>query len=289
LIPAQFAYTAPDELTEAIRLLANSDGEARVLAGGHSLLPVMKLRFVRPSLLVDLRRLRAQLAYVRHEGDTIAIGSLTTHAEIERSALLARLLPVMPAAAGRIGDRLVRSCGTIGGSLCHVDPAGDWPALALALEARATAIGPGGERELPIEELFTGPYSNSLDAGEILTEVRIPLVPDTGAAYVKHGRLDDTDFAVVGCCAAIHRRGRDGVRVAFTGLAAVPHRDRAVEAALSGHALSPDRVDAAAAVAGMEIEPLDDLFGSADYRRHLAHVLARRALTAAAAVPSAES
>jgi carbon-monoxide dehydrogenase medium subunit len=277
--PAPFAYRAPGDLSEAIRLLAESDGDGRLLAGGQSLLPVMKLRFARPSLLVDLRRLRRQLSYVEDRDDTIAVGALTTHAEIERNAVLAARLPVLPGAAHHIADRLVRSLGTIGGSLCHVDPAGDWPAIALALEARVLVAGPDGERELPVDELFVGPYMNSLAVGEVLLEVRFPVSGDLRACYVKQGRFGVSDFAVVGCCAATRSTAEARTTVSFTGLSAVPHRDRPVEEALvAAPALS--RLEQAVACAGAEVEPLEDAFGSADYRRHLARLLARRALEA---------
>jgi carbon-monoxide dehydrogenase medium subunit len=280
--PAPFAYVAPDDLSEAIRLLVESDGEGRLLAGGQSLLPVMKLRFARPSLLVDLRRLRTQLSYVEDRGDTIAVGALTTHAEIERNDLLAARLPVLPRAAHHIADRLVRSLGTIGGSLCHVDPAGDWPAIALALEAQVLVAGPDGERALPVDELFVGPYMNSLGAGEVLLEVRFPVDGDLRACYLKQGRFGVSDFAVVGCCAATRRTAEAPTRVSFTGLSAVPHRDRPVEEAL-GVAPGSSRLEEAVALAGAEVEPLEDTFGSAEYRRNLARLLARRALEAVVA------
>jgi carbon-monoxide dehydrogenase medium subunit len=282
VIPAPFAYAAPEDLDEVIQLLMDGDDEARLLAGGHSLVPVMKLRLARPSLLIDLRKLRGQLAYVRADEESVAIGALTTHAEIEHDPLLAEQLPVLGATARRIGDRLVRSRGTIGGSLCHVDPAADWTAVALALGARVTAVGPAGERSFPVEELFIGPYTNSLQPGEVLVEIRFPRHTETGSAYLKQPRQGESDFAVVGCCATLSGTRCHRVRVAFTGLAAVPETDAAVQEALTGQKPTQDKIDAAAALAGDQSEPLEDAFGSSGYRRHLARMLARRALTEAA-------
>ncbi len=247
---------------------------------------MMKLRFARPDLIVDLRRLSPQLRYVREDGDWLAIGALTTHADIEFDPLLERLVPFMPRAAKSIADPLVRSCGTFGGSLAHVDPFGDWPAVALALEAEVHVLGAEGMRTVAIEGLIAGPYTTTLEAAEIVTEVRFhPLVGRSAGAYLKHTRSGESDFAVLGCCAVL--RGTDGVivhgRVAFTGLAAAPHRDHAVEEALRGSPLDEKTIAGAAARAGEGAKPLDDANASPEFRRHLARVLCARTLRAAAA------
>jgi aerobic carbon-monoxide dehydrogenase medium subunit len=271
--PAPFAYAAPTSLAEAISLLADGGEEARALAGGQSLLPAMKLRLVRPSLLVDLRRLRPELSYIEDRGDTIALGALTTHAEIERSPLLAGRLAVLPRAAHLIADRLIRSSGTIGGSVCHVDPAGDWAAVALALDADALICGSEGDRTQSVESLIAGPYTNSLEPGELLREIRFRVPGDVRASYRKIGRQGNSDFAIVGCCAVAREGSQPKISIAFTGLAAVPYRDRAVE-----EALATEPLEAAVAGAGNGVVPLDDVFGSAEYRVHLARALAKQAL-----------
>jgi aerobic carbon-monoxide dehydrogenase medium subunit len=284
VIPAPFAYAAPEDLASAIRLLEESEVESRVLAGGQSLLPMMKLRLARPDVLVDLRRLSSQLRYIRAEGDAVVIGALTTHADIEFDPLLALLIPFMPTAARGIADPLIRSRGTFAGSLAHLDPFGDWPAVALALGAEVRTLGPEGERTVAIDEFVLAPYTTSLGPAEIIVEVTCPKLDRIGAgAYVKHTRHGESDFAVVGCCAVLWGTQRvcSRVRVAFSGLAASPHRDFAVEDCLREGALNEETIPPAASRAGKRIEPISDAYASGNFRRHLAHVLARRALTAA--------
>jgi aerobic carbon-monoxide dehydrogenase medium subunit len=279
VIPAAFDYRAPSDVAETIRALTDAGGEARVLAGGQSLLPLMKLRLARPDLLIDLRRLRDSLRYIRIDQDSIAIGALTTHAELASSALLRQEVPFVATAAAEIGDMMVRCRGTIGGSLAHVDPAGDWPAIALALGASVCAAGPAGEREISADELFVGPYTSALRATEIIVEVRLPRLTPLGAgSYSKHGRLGRGGFAVVGCCAVLFGPSCERVRVAFSGLDAAPARDRGVEEALTGGLPSLANLTSAAAIAATDVEPVSDAFGSGPYRLHLARVLALRAL-----------
>ncbi len=283
MIPAPFKYRAPQDVQAAIRMLEDANGEARLLAGGQSLLPLMKLRLARPDLVIDLRRLGESLRYSRLDQGAIAVGALTTHADLASSALIEREIPFIRAAASEIGDRLVRCRGTIGGSLAHVDPAGDWPAIALALGAHVRVAGPTGERDISADDLFVGPYTNSLGPAEIIVEVRLPpLAGVGGGAYVKHGRLGRGGFAVVGCGAVLFGTSCDHVRVAFSGLQAVPARDFPLETALTGQPPTKHRIADAATLAAANLDPVSDAFGSGPYRHHLARVLARRTLDAAA-------
>lgn len=268
MIPAAFEYVRARDLGEALEALARYGDEARVLAGGHSLLPAMKLRLAQPKVVVDIGRL-AELRELREEDGRIRIGALVTHGEIESSALLARSCPLLPEVAARIGDLQVRNRGTIGGSLAHADPAADWPAAVLALEAELVVAGRPGTRTVRAEEFFVDLFQTALGPGEILTEVRVP-VTGPGAAYEKFAQKA-SGFALCGVAAA----AADGaVRVAVTGVAAKAYRARGTEEALRRGA-SPAE---AAGRAAEGVEPLGDLHASPEYRAHLARVLARRAL-----------
>jgi aerobic carbon-monoxide dehydrogenase medium subunit len=264
MIPAPFDYECAESVEQAIELLGSSD-DAKLLAGGHSLLPMMKLRFARPSLLVDVGRL--PLAYVRDGGDLLAIGALTRHAQLATDPLLGEHCPILPSTARQIGDAQVRHRGTIGGSVAHADPAGDLPTVLLALDATFAVQGPDGEREVPAAEFFHGVYETALGPQEMLVEIRVP--KGTSGTYLKFVRRAQ-DWATVGAAAV--RNG--GVRVALTNMGATPLRAAGVEEALAGGA------DAAAAAerAAEGTSPVDDTAASADYRRHLAQVLVRRAL-----------
>ena len=274
MIPAQFDYVAPKTLDEAVRLLAERPDDAKILAGGHSLLPAMKLRLAQPGLLVDLGRIR-DLSYITAENGHIRIGAMTTHYEIESSALLAERCPLLPETAKHIGDVQVRNKGTLGGSLAHADPAADWPAAILALGAEIVVAGPGGERTIGSDDFFVDLMTTALGPNEILREIRIP-VPraGTGAAYLKV-RQPASGFAVVGVAACVS--GTDA-RVAVTGISAKAYRATAVEQA---YAAGADAATAAARVAdGVDVN--GDLYASADFRRHLARVYTGRAIEAAA-------
>jgi carbon-monoxide dehydrogenase medium subunit len=264
MIPAPFEYEVAESVEHAIELLGSGD-DAKLLAGGHSLLPLMTLRFSRPSLLVDVGRL--PLDYVREDGDEIAIGALTRHYELATDPLLAAHCPIVPRAAAQIGDRHVRHRGTIGGSVAHADPAGDLPSVLLALDATLVAQGPEGERQIAAADFFRGVFETALGPQDVLTEVRVPKV--AGGAYVKFVRRAQ-DWATVGVAAV-----RDGsVRVALTHMAPTPVRARGVEDAIGAGA----DAEAAAERADEGTEPGSDVMASADYRRHLARVLVRRAL-----------
>jgi len=266
MIPASFEYERAGSVEEAVELLGRDD-DAKLLAGGHSLIPAMKLRIARPSLLVDIGRLD-DLRYVREDGDRIAIGALTRHAELAGDPVLARQCAVLYHAAEGIGDPQVRHRGTIGGSVAHGDPASDFCSVLLTLDADFVARGPDGERTLAAAEFFSGPFQTALLQREVLTEIRVPKVER--GVYLKHVRRSQ-DWATVGVAAA---QVDGAVHVGLTSMGGTPLRARAVEHALAGGASPAD----AAAHAAEGAEPPSDVSGSSEYRAHLAQVLVRRAL-----------
>jgi carbon-monoxide dehydrogenase medium subunit len=276
MIPAEFDYVAPESLEEAVRALSEGGEDARLLAGGHSLLPMMKLRFATPSLLVDLRRVPG-LAGVSADGE-VSIGAMTTH-----SAVAAAGLGLVSAAAATIADPQVRNRGTIGGSLAHPLPAADLPAVVLAAEGTILARGPGGEREIPAGEYFRGHMETALAADEVVTAIRLPATEGWSFGYQKFNRRQE-DWAMVAACALVSVE--DGVcvdvRVGLTNVASGPVRATAVEEALRGQPLDAETIGRAASEAAEGTSPPSDLNASADYRRHLARVLCRRALEQAA-------
>jgi carbon-monoxide dehydrogenase medium subunit len=278
VIPSTFEYTAPDSLDEALKALADGGEDAKLLAGGHSLIPLMKMRLANPGLLVDLRKL-TDLRGIEPGDATARIGALTTHAEVSQASELG----VAAHAAGQIADQQVRNRGTIGGSLAHGDSASDMPAVLLACEGSVVARGSGGEREIAAADLFKDFMTTSLADDEILTAVNMPTLPGYGFAYDKFTRRAE-DWAMVGVCALV--KVTDGavedVRVAYTNMAAVPVRAEAVEAKLKGQ--SVDLIREASSHADEGTDPPGDLNATADYKRHLARVLTRRALEKAAGV-----
>jgi carbon-monoxide dehydrogenase medium subunit len=271
VIPAGFSYARADSVDEAIALLAEHGDDAKLLAGGHSLLPLMKLRLATPSVLVDIGRL-SDLSYVRDAADHIAVGGLTRHRDLETNDLLAAEAPLLRHAAHQVGDPQVRHRGTIGGSIAHGDGASDLPAVLLALRATIVARGPGGERTIPIDDFFTGFLETALEPTEVLTEIRVPKAGGARWSFQKFNRRAQ-DWAIVGV--ALVRNGSTGVGLVNMGPR--PLRAAAVEAALGSGASIAD----AAAVADEGTEPSADLNASVDFRRHLARVLVRRALEAA--------
>jgi carbon-monoxide dehydrogenase medium subunit len=277
MIPAEFDYTAPESLQDAITALAEGGEDAKLLAGGHSLLPLMKLRLARPEVIVDIGRL-ADLNYIRVDGDHVAIGALTRHHDVATSELLAREVPLLPAATATIGDPQVRHRGTIGGSLAHGDPASDLPAVVLALGATLVVRGPGGERTIPAAEFFTGFMETALAADEVLTEVRVPRLAGAGWSFQKFNRRAQ-DWAIVGVAAVKTGSNGHGAGVALVNMASTPVRASAVEAALANGATAAE----AAAHAADGLEPPRDINAGPEFRRHLAQVLVRRALEEAGA------
>jgi len=267
MIPAPFDYEVAASVEDAVRLLGQ-DEDAKLLAGGHSLLPLMRLRFARPTLLVDIGRL-SDLSYVREDGERIAIGALTRHHDVAASDLLRERCAVVAQAAADIGDPQVRHRGTIGGSAAHADPASDLPTVLLALDAELVATGPDGERTIPAADFFTGFMESALGTRDVLTEIRVPKL-DAGSTYLKFHRRAQ-DWATVGV-AAVAANG--GASVALTNMGPTPVRASAVEQALASGA---DPAEAAQRAAE-GTSPPSDTNASAEFRKHLATVLTRRAL-----------
>ena len=274
MIPAAFDYELASSVDHAIELLGQGDGEAKLLAGGHSLLPLMKLRFARPSLLVDVGRL-SDLSYIREDGDRLAIGALTRHHDLVTSPLLAGHCGILARAAAEVGDPQVRHRGTIGGSIAHADPASDLPATVLALGGTLVARGPKGERTIASADFYKGFLETALGADELLTEIRVPKITGAKWGFQKFNRRAQ-DWAIVGV-AAWKLNGSSGVGLVNMG--STPLRASAVEAALQGGA----NAAAAATQAAVGTDPSADLNASVEYRKHLAQVLVRRALEACGA------
>jgi carbon-monoxide dehydrogenase medium subunit len=280
VIPAPFDYESPETLDEAVRMLHENGEDAKLIAGGHSLLPLMKLRLAAPTLLVDLRRVPG-LHHVQRENGSWRIGALTRHADLQDTPELG----IASVAAAKVADQQVRNRGTIGGSLAHGDPASDLPAVLVALEGDVSAQGPNGLRTIPAGELFQDYLTTALEHDEVITEVRVPATDDWGYGYEKFTRRAE-DWAMVGVCALV-KRGADGscedVRIGLTNMGSTPLRATAAEQALRGQALDSDSIAAAAAQAAEGTDPPGDLNATPDYKRHLAQVLTRRALEAASA------
>jgi aerobic carbon-monoxide dehydrogenase medium subunit len=273
MIPAPFDYVRAGSADEVIAALTEHGDEAKILAGGMSLLPLMKLRLATPSVLVDAARI-PELAYLRDEGDHVAIGALTRHRDLETSDLLGAQCGVLRAVAAQVGDNQVRHRGTLGGSVAHGDPASDLPAALLALDATFVMQGPGGERTVPASDFFVGFLETALAPDELLTEIRVPKTGPSGFSYQKFNRRAQ-DWATVGAVAV--QNGR--TRVGLVNMGSTPLRATAVEEALAGGASIAD----AAAHAADGTEPPTDLNASPEFRAHLARVLVGRALTEAQA------
>jgi len=272
VIPAAFDYVRASSAEEAIGALAEHGDDAKLLAGGMSLLPLMKLRLATPAVLVDVGRV-ADLSYVRDAGDHVAIGALTRHRDLETSDVLAAQCGVLRGVAAEVGDNQVRHRGTLGGSVAHGDPASDLPAVLLALDATVVATGPSGAREIPAGDLFRGFLETALAPDELLTEIRVPKTGPDGWSYQKFNRRAQ-DWAIVGALAA---RVDGSTRVALVNMGSTPLRARGTEDALAQGATVED----AAARAADDTEPTADLNATSEYREHLARVLTRRALVGA--------
>jgi carbon-monoxide dehydrogenase medium subunit len=278
MYPASFDYERPSTVNEAIALLARHGDDAKLLAGGHSLIPAMKLRLAQPKVIVDIGRI-ADLSYIREVGGLIAIGAMTTHQEIEASQLLRDRSPLLAETAGHIGDVQVRNRGTIGGSLAHADPAADYPAPILALDAEIDLAGPRGRRTVKAVDFFVDLLETAIAPDEILIEIRVPTTNKT-TAYVKTEQKA-SGFALAGVAAVV---GPEGVRIGVTGVAAKAYRAAAVEQALAGlQAPTAAAIALAATHAADGIQPLGDIHASPEYRAHLAQVNTRRAIERALA------
>ena len=281
MIPATFEYYSPRSLREAIDLLSAKE-DVKILAGGQSLVPLMKLRLAKPKHLIDLGRIPG-LNTIKEQGDSIFIGALTTHAELESSELLRRRCPLLPQTASTIGDVQVRSQGTIGGSLAHADPAGDLPAAVLALGAEIKAVGPRGERWIRTEDFFFGLLMTALEPDEILTDIKVPVLERARTAYLKAAQRT-SGFAVVGVAACLKldpAGGCEEIALGITGVTDKTYRPDDVETRLRGKKLETKLIEEAASGVCRNVDVVDDINGSKEYRTHLARVYTFRAIEAA--------
>ena len=274
MIPAPFDYVRADSAEEAISLIGQHGDEAKFIAGGHSLLPMMKLRLAQPTVLIDIGRI-SDLSYIRDEGTHIAIGAMTRHMDVETSALLKEHVPLLAHAAGHVGDPQVRHRGTLGGTIAHADPASDLPATTLALGATYVAQGPNGTREIAATDFYKTFFESALEPDEILTEVRVPKMNGAGWNFQKFNRRAQ-DWAIVGVAAW---RNGDQAGVGLVNMAATPVLATSVATAIASGASVADAAEQAA----IDADPQADLNASIEYRQHLARVLTRRALDAASA------
>ena len=288
MIPPKFEYVAPTSLTEAAAFLASHPGDAKLLAGGQSLIPVLKLRLASPGFLVDLGRIGG-LSTIREEPGaggkpgTIAIGAMTTYAEIKQSALLRQKCPLLTQTAAVVADVQVRNRGTLGGSLAHADPSADIPAAILALGGELKAVGPKGERWIGVANYFRGLFSTALAPDEVLTEIRVPVLTGQRSAYLKAARRA-TDFALVGVAIRM-RVGKDDrcedISIGVTGVTDRAYRALGVERALQGKRLDPKAIEEAASVVVQGVDVMGNIHGSAEYRAQVARVYVARAIAAA--------
>ncbi len=283
MIPASFDYAAPTSLDEALRALSAAGEDAKVLAGGQSLLPLLRLRLAYPSVVVDLGKV-GELRGVRDDGDAVVVGAMTTHYEVLHDPLVREYVGLLVEATATVADPAVRHRGTLGGALAHADPAGDLPAVALALDAQLVVAGASGRRTVPAREFFRDYLETAIEPGELLVEVRFPK-PDGawGYRYEKFHRVAQA-WAIVGVACAVRRENGSiaEARIGLTNMGTTPLRATATEAALRGAAASVDAVRAAAEQAAEGTSPSGDLSAQPDYRRHLARVLTGRAVRAAA-------
>lgn len=282
MIPSAFDYAAPATVAEALGALADAGDDVKLLAGGQSLIPVMKLRLADPAMVVDLGRI-GELSGVRDDGDALLIGAMTTHHQIATDPLIAEHVPLLAKAAATVADPQVRHRGTFGGALVHADPAGDMPAPVLAADATFILAGPNGERRVAAADFFQGYFTTAVDDGEILTYVRVPKYTGWGAHYEKFTRVAQ-QWSIVAVAAMIRVEGGTiaEARIGLTNMASTPLRATAVEQALAGAPATREAIATASARAAEGTDPASDLNGDAAYRRHLAEVLTKRAVIAAA-------
>ncbi|GLV56424.1 carbon monoxide dehydrogenase [Dictyobacter sp. S3.2.2.5] len=279
-VPAAFDYHPATTVDEAIALLQQYGDEAKVLAGGHSLIPAMKLRLSQPEHLIDIARI-SSLSYIREEEGSIAVGALTTYSQIEKSDLLRKHFPLLPEGTAMIGDQQVRNRGTIGGSIAHSDPAADMPGIVLALKAEIVVRGPQGQRTIAADDFFVDTFTTALEPDEIVIELRLPIpAAQTGSAYEKLANRA-SHYAIAGCAAVI-TRGSDGTcsaaSIAITGATVRTIRAKAVESALVGKQLDESTISAAVSHATDGEDVVSDIHGSEEYRRKMVAVVARRTI-----------
>lgn len=284
MIPSQFDYVAPQTVEEALAALAEHGDDAKVLAGGQSLLPILRLRMNTPETVIDLGRI-PQLREITEDGDSIVVGAMATHDETRKNPLVSEHARLLSVTLAEVADPQIRHRGTVGGALVHADPAGDIGTAILALEAEMVIVGPNGSRTVAAEDFFVGLFTSAVGEDELLTQIRIPKHTGWGARYEKFVRLVH-QWSIVAVAATVRVEGGSiaDARVALTNMGATPLRARSVEQALIGQAPTADAVREAASKAAEGTEPPSDLNGAADYRRHLAGVLTRRAVLAAAGV-----
>jgi aerobic carbon-monoxide dehydrogenase medium subunit len=280
MIPSTFDYVRASTIEEALHLLQESNGEGKLLAGGHSLVPLMKFRLTTPEKLIDISRLE-ELTGIKKVGDRIYVGALTTHAEIGRDPIIQQYIPVLAETARQIGDMQVRNKGTVGGNIAHADPAADLPGTAIALEAIVHLIGPDGEEEIPIQDFILGPLVTSIPETSILQAVSFSIPPDNSkSVYVKYAH-PASGYAVVGVC-AIAQKDKAGkvtyLRVGITGAGDCAYRATAIEQFLLGKNAAADHINDASKLAAEDGEMGHDLFASAEYRKHLCTIYTERAL-----------
>lgn len=280
MYPRRFSYVAPTSVGEVLRLLKRYRDEAKLLAGGQSLIPMMKLRIVGPSVVIDLKNLRGRLAYIKDGGRMVRIGALTTHAEVELSETLKSEVPLLPEVARWLGDMQVRNMGTLGGSLAHSDPAADWPVAMLALDASVTVQGQR-RRVIPASKFFKGPFTTALRPTELLTEITVPKPPKGHGWSWKKFERKAGDFATVNVAAIIVPDGKGVVKscsIAVGSVSPVPYRAVEAERMLVGDKPDQETLRRAAEAAAERAQPTSDLRGSAEYKRWLTGVMVRRAL-----------
>jgi carbon-monoxide dehydrogenase medium subunit len=276
MIPASFEYKKANSVQEALGMLGPDD---KILAGGHSLIPAMKLRLNMPDALIDISKIEA-LKEIRDNEETITIGAGATHGVIASNAALMKHAPVVAEAAGAIGDIQVRNCGTIGGSIAHADPSADWPAVLLAVDAKVVIANASGKREVDVDQFFTGFFETALEDGEIITAIRIPKTKANKNSHYAKFAQPASRFAIVGCAVAVEMDGGTvaSARVAFTGVSDMAYRASSVEQALVGGNLSEEHLSTACSGATAGVDVMSDHFASEKYRSHLASVYAKRAL-----------
>jgi carbon-monoxide dehydrogenase medium subunit len=282
MIPGAFEYYAPRSLTDAVKFLADHRDDVKILSGGQSLLPLMKMRLSKPGFIVDIGRIPG-LDMITEEGDSLIIGGLITHAQIESSELLRKKCPLLPQTATTIADVQVRNCGTIGGSVAHADPAGDWPATIVTLDADIKIVGPNGERRVKCADFFLGLLMSVLEPDEIVTAIKVPITGNDKTAYLKAAPRS-SGFAVVGVAVRLALDGNETcnqIAVGITGVTDKAYRAERVEQVLKGKRLDASAIEQAAREATRNIEVIEDINGSSEYRKHLTEVYVTRAIEAA--------
>jgi aerobic carbon-monoxide dehydrogenase medium subunit len=282
MIPGAFEYYAPRSLTDAVKFLTEHKDDVKILSGGQSLLPLMKMRLSKPGFIVDIGRIPG-LDMITEEGDSLIIGGLITHAQIESSELLKKKCPLLPQTATTIADVQVRNCGTIGGSVAHADPAGDWPATIVTLDAEIKIVGPNGERWVKCADFFLGLLMSVLEPDEIVTAIKVPITGNDKTAYLKAAPRS-SGFAVVGVAVRLALDGNETcneIAVGITGVTDKAYRAERVEQMLKGKRLGASAIEQAAREATRNIEVIEDINGSSEYRKHLTEVYVARAMEAA--------